>query len=110
VVAAYRASIGVPDRVRSGGKDYPFKGELTWGRQDDAPPCECRARKKRYDAAFLAVYEAGHWPPASSPASLFIASAARILCCRSFVGGLDPLVKHFGLGSQRKSVRAGNLK
>src|SRR5260370_13274864 len=58
VVGKYRAVIETPRATAGAGRGYDCPRDPRCGR-GPGESCECRQRKERYDAAFLAVIEAG---------------------------------------------------
>jgi hypothetical protein len=94
VVGKYRAVIETPRATAGAGRGYDCPGDLKCGRE--GAPCECRRRKERYDAAFVAVLEAGQ-RAARAVARVAVHGEQ---CPRGALAdlkrGLDALAKHFG--------------
>jgi hypothetical protein len=95
VVGKYRAVIETPRATAGAGRGYDCPGDPRCGR-DPGESCECRQRKERYDAAFLAVIEAGQ-RAARAVARVAVHGEQ---CPRGALPdlkrGLDALAKHFG--------------
>jgi hypothetical protein len=101
VVGKYRAVIETPRAMSGAGRGFDCPGDLACGR--DGAPCECRQRKVRYDAAFLAVIEAGQ-RAARAVARVAVHGEP---CPRGALAdlkrGLDALAKHFGCTGKPRS-------
>jgi len=99
---AYFSSIGVPTGLAGGGGSYPCKGEAS------CRDCECRRRKSRYDSAFIALMDAGQQ---SAKVVAHIAVHDKWLGRDKMpllIRGLNALVQHYGLTSDRKSLTYRN--
>lgn len=107
IVGEYRAVIMPPKGFKSSGRGFdcladPIRCEAETGR------CECKARKSRYDAAFVAVIEAGH-RAARAVARVAVHGEPCPPAALSYLRwGLDALCLHFGLTANRKSASSGN--
>jgi hypothetical protein len=101
VVGKYRAVIETPRATSGAGRGYDCPGDLACGRAGE--PCECRKRKERYDAAFLAVIEAGQ-RAARAVARVAVHGEP---CPRGALAdlkrGLDAPAKHFGCAGKPRS-------
>jgi hypothetical protein len=94
VVGEYRAVIEAPRATAGTGRGYDCPGDLQCGRRRDHP-CECRRRKERYDAAFVAVLEAGQRAARAVARVAVYAEQCPRGALAELKRGLDALVRHF---------------
>ena len=104
VVGRYRAVIETPSATAGAGRGYNCPGDPKCGR-DGAEPCECRQRKKRYDAAFAAVIEAGQRAARAVARVAVHGEQCPPGALPDLKRGLDALARHFNCGA--KGRRSG---
>ena len=100
VVGQYRSTLCGPTATAGAGRGFDCKPEAC---AIDPERCECRRRRRRYDAAFVALGEAGRRAQQA---------VARVAVWREPIGtgevakliaGLDALRRHFGLTPRRRA-------
>ena len=99
VVGKYRAVIETPRATAGAGRGYDCTGDLQCARKLGRI-CECRQRKRRYDAAFAAVSEAGQRAARAVARVAVHAEPCPQGALDHLKRGLDALATHFGLAGK----------
>lgn len=99
---AYFASIGVPTGLGGGGRGYDCKGSI------NCEECECRRRKEKHATALTALMDAGQ--KCASVVAHVAVHDKRMDRGEMFllIRGLNALVRHYGLTTNRKERNSRN--